>query len=328
MVVFDHCCQQRQNLNEVENLYFHHSIRHGHGGAQRPHYAVAMTACPGHPVPMLAEVSDQLVGPGPSPLSLPSEHGPITDGTPSSHSQACPSVPVPVPVSVSVTAALGSLTTPPTNHPPSAFDLSDPTILARLAQLQAQVQIPSQQAQAQAQTLSRQALTTTPTSTSASAPVPIAGSLPVPVPVPVPLPAPPPPPTPTVPHIHPPPPTNHPIAFPPLPSQSLITTPPPYPTSVAPSTSGTSQPSVPTTTSAPVPTTQAPPIAPTALTYDSFWSTHASSTGPTRALYRTHTGFTASATPAGNVAMLTPGGHAAVMTAEGVYVGGANSRSG
>ncbi|KAG1811003.1 hypothetical protein EV424DRAFT_141923 [Suillus variegatus] len=53
------------------------------------------------------------------------------------------------------------------------------------------------------------------------------------------------------------------------------------------------------------------------LTYDSFWSTHASA----GSLYRTHGGFTASATPTGHVAMITPGGHAAVMTAEGVYVG-------
>lgn len=55
------------------------------------------------------------------------------------------------------------------------------------------------------------------------------------------------------------------------------------------------------------------------LTYDSFWSTHASA----GSLYRTHGGFTASATPTGHVAMITPGGHAAVMTAEGVYVGAA-----
>jgi len=40
-------------------------------------------------------------------------------------------------------------------------------------------------------------------------------------------------------------------------------------------------------------------------------------------MYRTHAGFTASATPAGHLAMITPGGHAAVMTAEGVYVGAA-----
>lgn len=55
------------------------------------------------------------------------------------------------------------------------------------------------------------------------------------------------------------------------------------------------------------------------LTYDSFWSTHASA----GSMYRTHTGFTASATPTGHLAMITPGGHAAVMTAEGVYVGAA-----
>jgi hypothetical protein len=54
------------------------------------------------------------------------------------------------------------------------------------------------------------------------------------------------------------------------------------------------------------------------LTYDSFWSTHASA----GSMYRTHAGFTASATPTGHLAMITPGGHAAVMTAEGVYVGG------
>ncbi|KAF9235518.1 hypothetical protein BU15DRAFT_77923 [Melanogaster broomeanus] len=80
----------------------------------------------------------------------------------------------------------------------------------------------------------------------------------------------------------------------------------------------------PTSTSTSVPTTTltlATSTVPT-LTYDSFWSTHATSTGKTRALYRTHTGFSASATPNGHVAMLTPGGHAAVMTAEGVYVGG------
>lgn len=55
------------------------------------------------------------------------------------------------------------------------------------------------------------------------------------------------------------------------------------------------------------------------LTYDSFWSTHSSA----GSMYRTHAGFTASATPTGHLAMITPGGHAAVMTAEGVYVGAA-----
>ena len=283
--------------------------------------------------PTPSGVPDQPIGPGPSPLLAndgpgsvspsPSEHAQNADAQ---QPQAYPPLQTPVPV------ALGSTTTTLTNRPPSAFDLSDPNILARLAQLHTQVQMPSQP-QSQTSVSCQPSMTTIPPSTSASESV----SLPVLAQTPAPAPST------FLPHVQPSQPTNHPhpsagIILPPYPAQSFIGTPTPlYPPSTSTAhnpTIGTSQSPVlttttttTTTTSAPIPTTQASPIAPTALTYDSFWSTHTSSTGSTRALYRTHTGFTASATPAGNVAMLTPGGHAAVMTAEGVYVGGGNSRS-
>ncbi|KAI9569324.1 hypothetical protein HD554DRAFT_604427 [Boletus coccyginus] len=339
---------QRQNLNEVENLYFHHShLRNMRQGAgQRPHYATVTHSFGGMGVPVPAEmhvvqppapsgVPDRTVVPSPSandassgslspPSQSPSEHASNADGR---QSQPYPSVQTSAPVPSASTG---------TNHPPCALDLSDPGVLARLAQLQGQVQLPSQsqtQARAQAQTSSRHSSATIPPPPSTSA------SQLAPAPAPAPTPAP----GTFSPHLqlsHLP--TSHPqpsftqSAFAP---QPLFGTPTsgsvplyPIPASTPHNTTAPSQPPVPPSGSAsapgpavPIPTMPIPiptPITSTALTYDSFWSTHASSTGPTRALYRTHTGFTASAAPGGNVAMLTPGGHAAVMTAEGVYVGG------
>ncbi|KAG8215961.1 hypothetical protein J3R82DRAFT_7943 [Butyriboletus roseoflavus] len=301
---------QRQNLNEVENLYFHHS--HLRSMRQRSHHA---TVTETHvQSPASSAVPDRTVGPSPS-VNDASSSGSISPPSQSSsehaHSAALSSQPqLYPPIQAPVPVAPCSVST---NRPPSAFDLSDPNILTRLAQLQAQVQVPLQ---SQVQTLSHQPPTT--------------------IPHPRPRPRP---------HLHPRslspcpafpfPPTSlnlslarqRPGLCPSTPSPPL--TPPPrhtisqpLPNHPSPSLSLSPASASPTV---PIPNT---PIASTALTYDSFWSTHASSTGPTRALYRTHTGFTASATPGGNVAMLTPGGHAAIMTAEGVYVGGASNRSG
>ena len=331
--------QQRQNLNEVENLYFHHShlrsIRQSAG--QRPHYATPAYPPAPAPLPVLSPapsaVPDRTAGSSPSvndasssgsvspPSQSPSEHSP--GAAPSSQPQPYPPLQAPVPLVPSSTS---------TNRPPAAFDLSDPNILARLAQLQAQVQIPSQ---SQAQILLRQPSTTIPPSTSTSTSTSTPASQPIPIPIPAPVAFPP--------HIQPSQPGIPFSAYVPQPVFGTSTPGPVplYPVPAAHPAPTSHNPTVPsqppvllpasTSTSPPVPNTPIPAsttIAPSALTYDSFWSTHASSTGPTRALYRTHTGFTASATPGGNVAMLTPGGHAAVMTAEGVYVGGASNRSG
>lgn len=311
--------QQRQNLNEVENLYFHHShlrtVRQGHQAhgtgtvAQSHHAPVANLG----PTPVLPDtsipsgVTDQPLGlsnDGPECTSPPPEHATNADAQSSS-----PSLLAPIP------AAFGSSTTMTSmNRPPSAFDLADPHILARLAQLQAQIQMPAPR---------QSSSTISPASQPVPASVPFPGLAAFP------------------PHIQSPQPPNHPH---PLVAIPFSTYPPPF---VGTPTPGSAPLYIPASTSAPqnptlgaspslvpvatsstalIPTSQTS-IAPSALTYDSFWSTHASSTGPTRALYRTHTGFTASATPTGNVAMLTPGGNAAIMTADGVYVGGATSRS-
>ncbi|KAH0831061.1 hypothetical protein J3R83DRAFT_13584 [Lanmaoa asiatica] len=302
---------QRQNLNEVENLYFHHSHLRSmrQGAAQRPHYATV--AYPPAPAPALSPaethvvqsgVPDPILGPSPSandassygsvspPSQSPSEHAP--SATPSSQPQPYP--PIQTPVLVAPPSTL-------TNRPPSAFDLSDPNILA----LPVPVPAPAAGAFPPHVQLSQLSMSHPQPGFAipayASQPhlgTPTSGSIPL-YPIPTPYHA-------TAP------------SQPPVPAS----TPTPTPASATASASASTAP-IPTT---PIPTPA--PIAPTALTYDSFWSTHASSTGPTRALYRTHTGFTASATPGGNVAMLTPGGHAAVMTAEGVYVGGASSRGG
>ena len=305
--------QQRQNLNEVENLYFHHShlrsIRQqGGAAAQRPQYPT-VTYPPSTSVPVLTEAH---ASQSPTPPGVPDQTAP----SPSTN-DASPSGSVSPPSQSSSEPAHNADGRPPhpaaqipalastsTTRPSSALDLSDPNILARLTQLHAQVQLPSL-----SQTQPRHPSTTIPVTSSTAAqpaPAPAPGFAPHPTslaqpsfvltPGTVPL-------------------------YPAAPSQSPI--PNSLPTSTSTSTSAPGPSSAPT----PVPTTPISistptPITPGALTYDSFWSSHAASTGATRALYRTNTGFTASATPGGNVAMLTPGGHAAVMTAEGVYVGG------
>ncbi|KAH7882888.1 hypothetical protein F5I97DRAFT_1930509 [Phlebopus sp. FC_14] len=322
---------QRQNLNEVENLYFHHS----HLRSMRPSTvtkaqsgnvaatsipivnlngsaAVAAIAVDDNPTPRLPtiptapECSSGLFAHPQTSKSPPVENrSPLSGSTPGGKSESSLATPSPhkqsrpeqadsssQPLSdefISATQPESQLSNAqkPT-RPPSGFDLSDPAILARLAQLQAQPQL---QSEFQSQPPSfpplqpNQSQTVAPSQSFA----PQSASFPMVQPT------------------FAPPSTSQP--------QAGLTLPPSFPVQ---------PPSTPT--SNPMTTTMAVTSAPSALTYDSFWSTHSSNTGPTRALYRTHTGFSASATAAGHVAMLTPGGHAAVMTAEGVYVGGGVGR--
>jgi len=295
------------------------------GAGQRPHYATVVHL-PTSSAASLPTETHVLQSTVPSGVTVPtagssaaaneasSDHVSPSSQSPSEHAEGKPASQIQLYPTLQPTPALVA----PSSTP---FDLSDPNILARLAQLQAQVQIPSQ-SQSQSQTLSRQPSTTivpatSGASTSASQSAP--GIFPPHVQLSQPAAS----------HLQPG------FAFSAYGSQPPIST--STPGSAPIHSTVPAQPPAPSTTStsaaptAPTPTTPIPtpaPIAPAALTYDSFWSSHASSAGPTRALYRTHTGFTASATPAGNVAMLTPGGYAAVMTAEGVYVGGGSSRSG
>ncbi|KAF9224685.1 hypothetical protein BS17DRAFT_778804 [Gyrodon lividus] len=358
---------QRQNLNEVENLYFHHShlrnIRTSAlGKTQYANVTSVPTPSSESAAPMVVDANsdiqfstplgmDQTSGSSPlhqtsisppmensrstpaSTFAVPStsppsqsqpEHNQNHDVRPSPPSQLSSSLSYPAtqPESHSLNVQMPiPVPAAPTSRPPSTADFSDPNILARLAQLQAQTS-----SQSQTQPLSRQHTTSTPLSTSSSQP----GSTHPQVPA----------------HsqssfasqpftLH----TQAGFAFPTFyvpaatsqpPFDAFAHTAPSHPPPLPPpsaSASASTTPSATAATPTPATHTTSTTTAPTApaLTYDSFWSTHASSTGTTRALYRTHTGFSASAAPSGHVAMLTPGGHAAVMTAEGVYVGGGRS---
>ena len=394
--------QQRQNLNEVENLYFHNSylrnLRPTGGATKSQITTTANSTGKGGllPAPVVddpasvhqtgaSSASDRPSGSSPHishsittdntsalarPISLTSTVSSVQ--TTSSHQNQNgettppPSLPEPL---VDAASTLQNVTQVPTVQPvqtslaspSSTLDLSDPAILARLAQLQVQTLVFSQgqpptQTQGPPSSFSHSQPTPTPfTTVPASQPGsddqthepqfpipssqpfsftshpplsfqqfnPMVLSTPQPLmmststPSSAPLLGPPP--------LHPPSSAQFPTPSTALPLFSAPTFSPP-PASPSISTTSAPQPPPSSASSVLLPSNTTAPAsipAPThGLTYDSFWSSHISAAGTTRALYRTHTGFSASATPSGHVAMLTPGGHSAVMTADGVYVGG------
>ncbi|KAL4071811.1 hypothetical protein J3A83DRAFT_2915444 [Scleroderma citrinum] len=386
---------QRQNLNEVENLYFHNSHLRSFrpsAGTAKPQIANATSpggsmaddpasvhqantpTIPDRPSGSSPHLSHSLMIDNTAAPSRPTTSVTLTSSVqliPSEQSQKGDTIaqlstaqppssssPEPYPDTASTLQNLSEMMqTPPalqansTTRPPFTLDLSDPAILARLAQLQAQAlgfsqgQSPQTQTQGQPLSLSYQsptstalqtgsnhaslfpatsasrpafsfqpqfatAMTTTPPFSTSSAPMPSAAPVSA-VTLPLQLP-------PSTQFLTP--------AALSLFSSTTAMTSAPIPASTATSTPQPPQP----TSSSVSSTATAPTLTPAhGLTYDSFWSSHISAVGSTRALYRTHTGFSASANPAGHVAMLTPGGHAAVMTADGVYVaGGAVAKAG
>ncbi|KAG2131019.1 hypothetical protein DEU56DRAFT_914554 [Suillus clintonianus] len=320
---------QRQNLNEVENLYFHHSQVRG----LRPVVPVKTVPllstnslpptapAPEPPAPMAVdEISQQVVNSQASPTDnsrgLTSPHdspvelaptpvqNPFTNNTSKSvtlplHTMQTlpektpsqePSQPAPAPVHPSTQSDTASQEPPnsATVAPPySPLDFSDPATMVRFTQMQMQSQ-PQLQSQAPSHNQTPTLIQTHAQSQPYNPYMPLnrQSSHPQPNPfMPQPLPQ---------------------YSF----TQSYHAT----------SLQNQSNPQV--SHSQPSTNSQSPfgnGNGSSPLTYDSFWSTHASA----GSLYRTHGGFTASATPTGHVAMITPGGHAAVMTAEGVYVGAA-----
>jgi hypothetical protein len=296
---------QRQNLNEVENLYFHHSQVRGlrpvvPAKTVPPLSTNSLASTPPVPEPpepvMVDEVSQHVINsqappidtsrghtsPHNSPVKLTSTpvHNSLTDTTSKSASQTLQTLPEkapsqdssqPTPTPVHLSTHLATILQEPPNSetaapPYSSLDFSDPVAMAP-----SHSQTPTQ---IQTHTQSQSYSPYMPLNRQSSQPQP------------------------------------NPFMPQPLPQYSFTQS---YHATSLQNQSNSqichSQPSV--NSQSPFGNGSGP------LTYDSFWSTHASA----GSLYRTHGGFTASATPTGHVAMITPGGHAAVMTAEGVYVG-------
>lgn len=394
---------QRQNLNEVENLYFHNSHLRSlrpTGGATKAQIANATSSTDrGGSLPALMAVDDPAGAHQSSPPSVPdrtsgsSPHMPRslvvdntgaasqpTTGIASEQSQTGDATPPPS-IARPSSASQPDAASPPQNAsmskqippvqsaqanvaslPSSTLDLSDPAILAQLAQLQVQA-LGFSQRQPPIQGQSLPVSHPLPTATSTTVPTTSqpgsndqtsASQFPIPSSQPFAFTSHPAfsfqsqfamassttpqfhmlptalssAPASNVLSLHPPSSTQSSTVLP-LFSTSSIFAPPPTPPIVPVTSAAQSPPAIGSSSMSSTATASTSIPTPThGLTYDSFWSSHNSAAGTTRALYRTHTGFSASATPAGHIAMLTPGGHAAVMTADGVYVGGAVAKAG
>ncbi|KAG0696197.1 hypothetical protein DFH29DRAFT_1004790 [Suillus ampliporus] len=319
---------QRQNLNEVENLYFHHSQVRGLRPVI-PAKAVPIlsmnpvsptASAPEPPAPMVVDETSQQVANSQAPPADNSREPTSPQGAPNSivtlastlgqnmptnttsksvtlplhtaqtlpekASSQEPSQPTPIPVHPSTQSAT-ALQEPQNPAPPySSLDFNDPATMAKFTQMQMQSQPSQAQSQSQTPTQIQTHVQPQPHSYNPYMPLPRQSSQPQPNP------------------------------FTPQPHPQYSFTQSYHATSLQNQTNPQISHSQPSANSQ---SSFGNGIGSGPLTYDSFWSTHASA----GSLYRTHAGFTASATPAGHVAMITPGGHAAVMTAEGVYVGAA-----